>query len=464
MRALLPALVALAGCSRTEWMGSLGRGDVPAAQAPNVLVVSLDTLRSDHLPTYGYERDTAPTLTAIAAEGALMERTWSLAPQTDGTHASMFTGRFASSHGKYDHHHKLGDTEITFAEHFREHGYRTWAVATSLKFLTKSGFDQGFEDWELYAEGRVVPRGNEAEARALEQMQTDDGAPWLGFVHFFDVHAPYTPPKRHREVFLKGEPAIKPRNTIRWLRRHRRDAVLPQKKLRALVDLYDGGIHHVDERMERVWAAAKATDRETIVVITSDHGEAFHEHQYLGHSEVLWEEVMRIPWLVWAPGRVQPGQRLDTVAQTVDLFPTITDLAGLPPAPDRDGASFGPALTGSGPTPAPDRVVALQENDHWGVVRQLPEGLFKLTTRVGEHKRDKLVAGEDARIADARLFNLTDDPGERVDLWATETGIRELLVEDLKALGSDDPNRNTIERTDMTDEELDGLRAIGYVD
>ncbi len=464
MRAPLLSLLVLVGCGRTEWMGSLGRGDAPPAGAPNVLVVSIDTLRADHLPAYGYGRDTAPTLTAIAAEGALMERTWSQAPQTDGTHASLFTGRFASSHGKFSHLHKLGNDEVTFAEYFRESGYRTWAVATSLKFLTKSGFDQGFEDWDLFAEGPVVARGDEAMSRALTQMQAEGDTPWLGFVHLFDVHAPYTPPPPHRQLFLDGPPAVKPKNTIRWLRKHRRDPVLPAEKVRALVNLYDGGIHHADSRIAQLWDAVKAHDRETILVITSDHGEAFHEHQYLGHSEVLWEEVMRIPWMVWAPQRVTAGQRIDTVAQSADLFPTIVDLAQLPAAPDRDGASFAPALRGDGPAPPDDRVVALQENDTWGIVRQLPGGVYKLTTRVGEKKRERIAAGEATRIVAPTLYNLTDDPKERLDIAAHEPEIVALLVDDLKALGSDDPNRNTIERTDMTDEELEGLRAIGYVE
>ena len=181
MFARIAALALLTACT-----GSAPQPATPPADPdrPNVLVVSLDTLRADHLALHGYDRDTAPTLDAIAAAGGWMSRTWSQAPQTDGTHAAMFTGRFASTHGKYTHEQRLPESEQTFAEHFGGHGYRTWAVATSLKFDPKSGFSQGFDDYDLYPEGPVVKRGDDAMERALVQI-ADESAPWLGFLHLF---------------------------------------------------------------------------------------------------------------------------------------------------------------------------------------------------------------------------------------------------------------------------------------
>ena len=105
----------------------------------------------------------------------------------------------------------------------------------------------------------------------------------------------------------------------------------PKPRLNTLTQLYDGGIHHVDSRVAQVWQALQKSERDTILVLTSDHGEAFYEHRYLGHSNVLWEEVVRIPWIVWAPGRIPAGTRIDTAAQTVDLMPTIVEACGLTP-------------------------------------------------------------------------------------------------------------------------------------
>lgn len=455
----IAALALLAACSGTEPAPTLPPGDT----RPNVLVVSLDTLRSDRTPLYGYDKDTAPTLSAIAAEGGWMSRTWSQAPQTDGTHAAMFTGRFSSTHGKFTREQRLPDSELTFAEHFGANGYRTWAVATSLKFDPKSGFDQGFDHYDLFPEGPVVQRGDEAMARALEQM-ADVEQPYLGFLHLFDVHAPYTPPEPHRGMFLVGEPALDPRKTVNFIRRKKRAETVPVAKLNTLSQLYDGGIHHVDSRVAQLWAYLKSSPRDTILVVTSDHGEAFFEHRYLGHSVELWEEIVRVPWIVWAPGRVAGGKRIDTAAQTVDLMPTIIDLAGLPAVAERDGASFGPALRGDGPTPPEDRLVVLQEHKRWGVLRTLPEGTFKLVTPVKAKKREKLLAGEQTEMKRFRLFDLATDPDERRNLAKQRPDMVERLKADLISLGSDDPMARSQHRDDITEEELEGLRAIGYVE
>jgi len=459
----LPTLAFLAACTGAPGTPSAEPPASAEPDRPNVLVVSLDTLRSDHLALYGYPHDTAPTLSAIAAEGGWMSRTWSQAPQTDGTHASMFTGRFASSHGKYTHEQRLPASEQTFAEYFAESGYRTWAVATSLKFDEKSGFRQGFQEYDLFPEGPVVKRGDEALARALEQLERDDG-PWLGFLHLFDVHAPYTPPAPHRERFLVGEPALDPRRTVDFIRRNKRAASLPVAKLNTLTQLYDGGIHHVDARVAVVWEKLKASPRDTVLVLTSDHGEAFFEHRYLGHSKVLWEEVVRIPWIVWAPGRVQAGKRLDTAAQTVDLMPTIIDLAGLPPVPGQDGESFAPALRGDGPAPAEDRLVVLQELDRWGVIRTTADRIWKLTIPIRPKKRKKLLAGERTSHKGARLFDLASDPAERNNLAAAHPDVVASLTGALADLGADDPLARSDQRDDITEDELEGLRAIGYVE
>lgn len=459
MSAPIAALIALAACT-----GSTPDPTPAAADTrPNVLVVSLDTLRSDRMPLYGYDKDTAPTMSAIAAEGAWMSRSWSQAPQTDGTHAAMFTGRFASTHGKFSHEQRLPDSELTFAEHFGTQGYRTWAVASSLKFIPESGFSQGFDEYDLFGEGPVVRRGDAAMNLAFERMAEADG-PWLGFLHLFDVHAPYTPPEPHRGKFLVGEPAIDPRKTVNFIRRKRRADSIPVDKLTTLNQLYDGGIHHVDSRVARLWAHLKASERETILVLTSDHGEAFYEHRYLGHSIELWEEIVRVPWIVWAPGRVQAGKRIDTAAQTVDLMPTIIDLAGLPPVPERDGESFGPALRGDGPAPAEDRLIVFQETKRWGVLRTTPEGTFKLVTPVRAKKREKLLAGEKKTLKRVRLFDLATDPGERHNLAKERPDVVARLTADLNSLGSEDPMARSQHRDDISEEELEGLRAIGYVD
>jgi arylsulfatase A-like enzyme len=269
-------------------------------------------------------------------------------------------------------------------------------------------------------------------------------------VHFFDVHAPYGPPEPHRSAFLRGPLTVKPRRSVNFIRRHRRDRKVPRKHLNTLSDLYDGGIQYVDTRVKRLLEAVERSDRPTIVVVFSDHGEAFHEHGYLGHDNVVWDEVSRVPWVVWAPDLVQAGQRIDTTAQTVDIFPTITDLAGLSMPPDLDGSSFAPALRGETNTVTTDRIIPIQDDKMWGLVVETEEGLFKLHVRI---KKRKLT-----------LYDLTRDPGETVDVQAAHPALMARLVAELERLNIRHPEKNSIHREDITSDEEEALRAIGYVD
>ena len=285
----------------------------------------------------------------------------------------------------------------------------------------------------------------------------------FGFLHLFDVHAPYTPPSPHRELFLVGEPALDPRRTVDFIRRNKRAESIPIARLNTLTQLYDGGIHHVDSRVAQVWQALQKSERDTILVLTSDHGEAFYEHRYLGHSNVLWEEVVRIPWIVWAPGRIPAGTRIDTAAQTVDLMPTIVELAGLPEVAGQDGVSFAPALRGDGPPPRrpADRPAGVQS---LGCRPHPARGDLQATTPIHPKKRDRLLSGKKTALQRVRLFDLAQDPAERNEISSEHPDIVARLTADLAALGSATPMANSNHRDDITEEELEGLRAIGYVE
>ena len=435
-----------------------------AAPGPNVLLVSLDTVAAGHMELYGYPRSTMPTLTRLAGEGAYFTRSWSQSPQTDGTHAALFTGRLSSTTGRYHYDHALRDSEQTLAEHFQSQGYRTWAITSSKKFERETGLDQGFSVWEIQSDGPVIPRGDRAVAVALEQMEVAPGQPWLGFVHLYDAHAPYTAPEPFRSTFHPGAPSIPPRDTVDYLSRHRYDKRIPPQHLQTLSDLYDAGLAHLDSRLGTLTEAATRGGRDTIVVFISDHGEAFHEHGYLGHSIMLWEEIVRVPWVVWSPGRVPPGTRIDALSQSIDLMPTLVELAGLPPAGTTEGLSFAPALQGAPQRFDASRPVVLQGVKRWGVIQETPNGLHKLTLKVNANKRERLAAGEEVKRNGARLVELRDDPGERTDLKADQAATADQLFGILEALGAGNPLAQTAERDDITVQDEEALRAMGYVE
>ncbi|MDP6933483.1 MAG: sulfatase, partial [Myxococcota bacterium] len=322
---LHPAVLALLlGCSTSAPPG-----------APNVLLVSLDTLRADHLASYGYERDTSPTLSRFAAEGAQFEQAYSQTSSTDGSHASLFTGLYLSEHGKFSHRQRLGWRELTLAEHFDDHGYRTFAIATSVKFVEQSGFDQGFDDYDRI-QGVTKNKRSAAALELLDERMAQDEEPWMGFLHLFDVHAPYAAPEPWRSKWQPVSDLVEPEATSRFIRRNHfnEDKVTPPVQ-KHLEGLYDGQISYLDQYLAQLRQTLEAQSqkpgaRSTLLVLTSDHGEAFMEHDFLGHGEVLYEETVRVPLLVWWPGKVPAGRRIDTPTQGVDVFPTLAELVGIP--------------------------------------------------------------------------------------------------------------------------------------
>lgn len=447
MRRRMPAggALALAACT-----GSSPTLPTPVApDAPNVLLVSLDTLRSDRLSLYGHDRPTAPGLSAIAAQGAWFPHSWSAAPETDGSHGSLFTGRAVSSHGKYGYGDVLPDREVTLAEVFASAGYDTWAATSSDKFVCAAGFDQGFADYDLYVDGGKMVWSAQAHQRALEQMSAPRDRPWFGFVHLFDPHAPYTSPEPYESMFLRGALDVEPPKTVHFIREHRRDKGLSDDILYDLVDLYDGAVANADERTRSLWHAAQLSRRDTVVIVTSDHGEAFHEHRYLGHDRELWEELVRVPLVVWAPGRVAPGTVIDAPVHSFDVLPTVLELAGLQPPAGVEGQSVAPALTGAGPAPT-GRMLPLQDQNRWGVVADRPDGRFKLIAWL--------------KSADVKLFDLTSDPGETTNLASQRPDVVEALQAELVRLGVRRPRRFSVEREKISEAELEALKEIGYVE
>ena len=215
-------LLALTGCrSVTEpaaW-GDWTRPDVSAEGLPNVLLVSLDTVSAQHLELYGYRRQTMPTLTRLAGEGARFTQSWSQSPQTDGTHAALFTGRLSSYTGRYHFDHKLHSREWTLAEHFRNEGYRTWAISSSKKFEPATGLDQGFEEWEVRPPVDDS-RGDRAVEVAVNQMRRAQ-RPLVRFVRFYDAHAPIRLPSPTVPPFTPASPTF-PLATPSTTGRHRR--------------------------------------------------------------------------------------------------------------------------------------------------------------------------------------------------------------------------------------------------
>lgn len=320
------------------------------AGAPNVLVIVVDTLRADHVSLYGYPRPTTPNLDRIASQGVVFENAIATAPWTLPSHASMVTGRYPHEHGARGER-GLDAYLPTVAEAFRDHGFRTGAFSgNSLYFCRRAGFVRGFLHFEDYFYslgdilyrtiwGRVVnhfippgvvalediperQRAEQINQRALRWIDRDREHPFFLFLNYFDVHEPYVPKQPYRSKFSK---APNPGGLI-----DDNHPTLSSDELQSEVDAYDGALSYVDEQIGRIFAELRerGLDRSTVVVITSDHGEDFGEHNLLGHRNSLYLATIHVPLIYWGAGRIPAGVRVDRPVSGASLPATVLDLVG----------------------------------------------------------------------------------------------------------------------------------------
>ncbi len=420
----------------------------PQDDRPNLLLISLDTVRADALGSYGATNGGTPTLDRFAAEGTRMAQSWAQAPSTTPTHSSLFTGAYVYEHGALGHDQRLSSSWTTLAEHLSGQGYRTFALTSSAKFREGTGFDQGFHTYEVNNHDKFTDRSAHVVERLGEELVRDADRPSFGFVHLMDAHAPYDPPSPWRERYLDGPSSVPPKRTVRFIRRHQKSPKRVTPEQRAdLRRLYDGGVAFVDHRVSQIRELITASPRPTLVVIVSDHGEAFGENGYLGHSSVLWEEVLQVPWILWGPG-IPAGQVVDSPVSTVDVMPTLAALAGAPLIRPVSGRDLSAAIrTG---TPIPRRDIIVQSTQRWGVIRQTDTGLVKLVIRNASGRASVHELDDDA-VREGK--DTTTDPTLLASLQATLAG------HDLRQAST-----HSEMRTDLSAEELEQLRLLGYLD
>jgi arylsulfatase A-like enzyme len=348
---LLCALVAgLSGCG--------------GGSGPNLLLVSVDTLRADHLGCYGYERPTSPQLDALARRGLRFARATSVVPTTLASHTTMLTGLLPYQSGVARNGFVVPEEIPTLAEILVRRGYATAGFVSSYVLSREFGIARGFAHFDDALPERTTMvqhktvRGSRATTDAALAWIGSAREPFFAFVHYFDPHWPYEPPAEAPDFdpdytgSMSGSQA-----EIRLLReRLLASGGRPDRDVRHLVALYDAEIATVDAQLGRLWAALEQSGRaaRTVVVVTADHGESFWEHdEFIDHGAGVYAATLHVPLLILAPGAPRAAT-VERPVSTLDLFPTLCALAGAEPELPVEGVSLVPLL--SDPTaPLPQR-------------------------------------------------------------------------------------------------------------
>jgi arylsulfatase A-like enzyme len=444
------------------------RAMTPAPRSGNglsVLLITIDTLRADHLGTYGYARRTSPHIDALAARGTVFERAFTFWPKTRGSFVMMMTGRRPSQNGYSGTHQVLLDFNPTLAAVLKQAGYRTAAVLDNPNLAAQHGYARGFdsyrETWEEKALDSEVARGRAITDGGIEYLRAAaPDQPFFLWLHYVNPHAPYTPPPPFDRAFTAGSEKgpVLPVAKAGFHGGVKKDWAVPGKTLAYYTAQYDGEIAAVDEEVGRVLealAASPAASR-TAVVLTSDHGESLGEHgYYFDHGEDLFDPCLEIPLVIALPG-APAGRRATELTSTLDLVPTVLDAVKVSYPPDLAGTSMLPAVTG-GSAPARERLFA--ENDR------------KLTATFDA--RYKLVATPtDSGPEGLGLYDRERDPAETKDVSKAMPDVfrvarRELDLFVDRAQREWGKTRSFVEgapgEQKPTSEACEKLRALGYV-
>ncbi len=459
------ALLALAGAS---WSCRASR-PAPSPQSPpsagnrlNVLLITVDTLRADHLGIAGYRRATSPRLDAFARGASVFDQAYTYWPKTRPSFVMMMTGRRPSQNG-YDHQRmELLGWNPTLASVLQSAGYRTAAIVDNANVAANLGYAKGFDSYrEIWEEKLSEWEGTRAigDGAVAFLAHPPPDRPFLLWLHYVNPHAPYTPPAPFASAFPAGGgrrlPVVKSFFGGIESRLH----IEGHDTLGYYVAQYDGEIAAADDQIGRVLDAlgsAGLADH-TLVVFLSDHGESLGEHDYyFDHGQDLFDPCLRVPLVVRLPG-ARPG-RSTALASTLDVVPTVLDAVKVAYPPDLAGSSLLPAVEGRAPSPR-ERLFA--QNDH--AMTASFDARYKLVQTLTE-------AGP--RYA---LYDRQADPGETKDVARTFPDVARVHRRELerflestgrewsltrKLIGGTSPRAEP----SMSPEACERLKALGYLD
>jgi len=326
------------------------------AGAANVLLISIDSLRRDHVGSYGYPLPTTPTIDRLAAEGVIFRHAVSTTSWTLAAHAALLTGVHDARHGATVPTATLDESIPTLAEAFRAAGYRTVGLYSGPFLHPHFGLARGFEEYVDCTSYGLEDTRNPANPRVHASSHKDvtnpriaesfarvaartDARPFFFFVHMWDVHYDLVPPAPYDRMF-SSDPS--PPEVDRDFRHD--SAFVPgmdERAYRQVIALYDGEIRSTDDTIGTMLEQLRARGllEDTIVVVTSDHGEEFLEHGGKGHRNTLFDEVLAVPLVFWSPSRLRPAV-VETAASLVDVAPTLAALAKLPSLEGVDGRTL----------------------------------------------------------------------------------------------------------------------------
>lgn len=405
--------------------GALAAGD---EKAPSIVVISVDTLRADHLGCYGNRRVSTPHIDEISRGGTLFSAVQSQVPLTFPSHVSLFTSTYPFFNGIEDNSQVLGPGAVTLATVLKTHGYATAAFVGGFALDRRFGLNQGFDDYDstfdTYREGNSDPGdvkrlGAEVTGAAIQWLQANSRRPFFLFLHLYDLHTPYNLPASYRAQFGSG---------------------------------YDAELRYVDEQVGRFWNALRQRNLldKTLVVFVSDHGEGLGEHRENNHGYFVYQSTLWVPLIIhWPEGTHHFPAKINDPASLMDVAPTILQFARIPVPREFQGRSV-LAMLNAGAAESPRDVYSesLYAHNHFGcaALRSLRTGRYQYI-----------------QAPRPELYDVAADPGELHNLYAEKRSLALASQEKLATLRARFRSDHPLGGTALDPEAVARLSSLGYV-
>ncbi|MCQ9206269.1 MAG: sulfatase-like hydrolase/transferase [Omnitrophica bacterium] len=434
---------------------------VNAPKGPNVIILLSDSLRRDHMGLYGYGRDTTPNIDRFAKDCVVFKNAISQCSWTSPAVASLFTSLYSSVHGVISHRERKADCLnhklVTIAEALKEKGFQTAAFIASPQICKGLLWDQGFDKFKRIATMDVFlnakPRASELNRLSLEWIAKNKGKPFFVYIHYMDTHYPYIPPQPYDSAFKSD--VTRKMNTKEASAMHGVSGKDGQSSdLSYYIDKYDGEILYMDHMIGQFLGELKryGLADNTVIVVTSDHGEGFFEHGFCGHGHTLYNEEIDIPLIIKVPESIGLKGAVYRKVGLIDILPSIMHVIGSKFSYyDINGINI---LDSSVDTVPKNRAI-FSELDHKITLRAIKKFNYKAIYAPSEEKVELYDFENDPRETDNIVESYSeksDELQEEIDAWQKQRGLQK------KALGL-----KNVWVTIEDEKRIEQLRALGYL-
>jgi len=399
---------------------------------PNIILFTLDTTRADHLPIYGYKDTETPVLSKLSHKGIVFESCITAETLTLPSHTSIMTGMFPTSHGVHiNGNNAVSDNQVTLAEKIKKLGYKTAAFIAAFVLDGRWGLKQGFDYYDDHFDlekfgtidlGRVQRPANEVVDSALKWLEENKKQPFFSWIHFYDPHTPYAPPKPYLEKY----------------------------ESRGRVGLYDGEISFMDSQIGRVilWLNKNELMKNTIIVFVGDHGESLGEHKEDTHGYFIYDSTVRVPLMIVTPFKRFNNRRVKTQVRTIDVFPTILDVLQIQKPSNIQGKSLLPLFF-------------KDERDRFAYMESLAP---RLQYNWGALYGIRTTQYKYIEAPRPEFYDLLKDEKELNNIYKKKKKIsRKLRKKIYNIIKEAKENNSKVEATNLDSETLSKLATLGYL-